>query len=105
MRDEVYAFFIRFIYNTGEKSSSYHIPGRAPDPNGFTLPDGNTVVNELDVLAGDNSAIDGSDRAFEIYNTAHDWWDATTSTQYGEDDTNDGGVKIVDGHMAYWESS
>ena len=25
MRDEQYAFFIRWIYNTGEKSSSYHI--------------------------------------------------------------------------------
>lgn len=30
MRDEVYAFFIRFIYNTGDVSSSYSIPGRPP---------------------------------------------------------------------------
>tara|TARA_R100001463_G_scaffold5551_2_gene18767 strand:+ start:4349 stop:12184 length:7836 start_codon:yes stop_codon:yes gene_type:complete len=111
MRDEVYAFFIRFIYNTGEKSSSYHIPGRAPDPNGFTLPNG-TLVQETDTLPGDPSEIGATiddapvaDTAFEIYNTAHEWWDATTSTQYGEDDTNDGGVKILEGHMAYWQSS
>jgi hypothetical protein len=30
LRDETYAFFIRWVYNTGDKSSSYHIPGRPP---------------------------------------------------------------------------
>ena len=42
MRDEVYAFFIRWIYNTGEKSKSYHIPGRPVDDigGGYTLPTG-----------------------------------------------------------------
>lgn len=29
LRDEVYCFFIRWVYNTGDKSASYHIPGRA----------------------------------------------------------------------------
>lgn len=29
MRGEVYSFFIRWVYNTGERSASYHIPGRA----------------------------------------------------------------------------
>jgi hypothetical protein len=28
MRDEIYSFFIRWIYNTGDRSASYHIPGR-----------------------------------------------------------------------------
>ena len=28
LRDETYAFFIRWIYDTGDKSNSYHIPGR-----------------------------------------------------------------------------
>ena len=32
MRDEVYSFFIRWIYNTGEKSALYHIPGREDGP-------------------------------------------------------------------------
>ena len=35
MRDEVYSFFIRWIYNTGERSKSYHIPGRPPKTNGW----------------------------------------------------------------------
>jgi hypothetical protein len=30
LRDEVYPFFIRWIYDTFDKSDSYHIPGRAP---------------------------------------------------------------------------
>ena len=33
MRDEVYSFFIRWVYNTLDKSESYHIPGRAPNSN------------------------------------------------------------------------
>jgi hypothetical protein len=65
LRDEVYSYFIRWIYNTGDKSASYHIPGR---PYGYagindstwatrntatitgtpmtTLPDGGIVVKE-----------------------------------------------------------
>ena len=40
MRDEVYAFFIRWVYDTGDKSASYHIPGRVSrDYNG---------INEID---------------------------------------------------------
>lgn len=32
LRDEIYSFFIRWVYNTGDKSASYHIPGRGYDP-------------------------------------------------------------------------
>jgi hypothetical protein len=32
LRDEVYSFFIRWVYDTGDKSSSYHIPGRRAQP-------------------------------------------------------------------------
>jgi hypothetical protein len=52
MRDEVYTFFIRWVYNTGEKSASYHIPGRlaAGGPTyqnlNITLSDGGRVVAE-----------------------------------------------------------
>ena len=35
MRDEVYSFFIRWIYNTGDRSASYHIPGRPFNYNGI----------------------------------------------------------------------
>ena len=109
MRDEVYAFFIRFIYNTGEKSSSFHIPGKAPE--NFSLPDG-TVVNDLDPLPGDPSeiasTIDGApdpERAFEVYNTTNLWWDTGPGSNSAEPDTDDGGIKTAEGHMAYWESS
>jgi len=63
MRDEVYSFFIRWIYNTGDRSASYHIPGRPFNYNGIPdtswqtentarilstpntlLPDGGTLV-------------------------------------------------------------
>ena len=107
MRDEVYSFFIRFIYNTGEKSSSFHIPGRVP--GNYTLPDGSTAF-ELDTLPGDPSEIGSTmdnapqaDRTFEIYNTCDSWWGASSSS--AENNTTDGGVKTAEGHMAYWESS
>jgi hypothetical protein len=65
MRDEVYSFFIRWVYNTGDRSASYHIPGRPLGYNGINdtnwqtentatiesspgtlLPDGGVVVTE-----------------------------------------------------------
>lgn len=62
MRDEQYAFFIRWVYNTGDKSASYHIPGRAATAadadwetrntanvlaqSTSTLPDGGTILSE-----------------------------------------------------------
>lgn len=42
MRDEVYSFFIRWVYNTGEKSKSYHIPCNVSNPQGFTFTNGTT---------------------------------------------------------------
>ena len=65
MRDEVYSFFIRWVYNTGDRSASYHIPGRPLGYNGINdtnwqtkntatrlttpitpLPDGNILLAE-----------------------------------------------------------
>ncbi len=53
MRDEVYSFFIRWIYNTGDRSASYHIPGVASgvpsatiNLSGTTLSDGGVPVQE-----------------------------------------------------------
>ena len=131
MRDEVYAFFIRFIYNTGEKSSSYHIPG--PDtainfnnafnpvnPLQFTLDDG-IVLPEDSPMPGSNDLStvnwinDGSsgtappgDMVFEVFNTmpnggSNTWTLNQTSTDYFE--TDDGGVSIAEGHMGYWQST
>jgi len=96
MRDEQYAFFIRWIYNTGERSSSYHIPGRAPRTNGINQ--WGQVINETATNAGQNS-ISPDDMNFQIFNTA-------TITQAGLNiPTGDGGTIIAKGDMAYWEST
>ena len=91
LRDEVYSFFIRFIYDTGDKSSSYHIPGRSPystDTNTATqdvLTDeiGNTPINQI----------------WNVYNTAIVIPPAPNKV------LPDGGVVISEGYMGYWESS
>jgi len=91
LRDEQYAFFIRFVYNTGEKSASYHIPGRAPQ-------------------AADLVAI-GAPNNFDNSPT----WRAanTASSQPGNPfvasligtTTDDGGTIVDGGLMGFWEST
>ena len=90
LRDEQYSFFIRFIYNTGERSSSYHIPGR----------EGGEI--EAGDLEGDLlNAFDESESYFEAYNTA------TVEDEHPLIDTltDDGGIVIGVGEMGYWEST
>jgi hypothetical protein len=98
MRDEVYSFFIRWIYNTGERSLSYHIPGRAPGFNssnqfGQPLAD-EGLASGIDVIS--NS---GQEFNFQVYNTA-----SVTSINLTEP-TDDGGTIIARGGMAYWQST
>jgi hypothetical protein len=91
MRDEVYAFWIRWVYNTGEKSNSYHIPGRV------------STGSETTTLYGGSSVIyDGTEgeKYFEVFNTA-----SVTSTLFTTPTAEDGGVPIARGSMAYWEST
>ena len=89
MRDEVYAFFIRWVYNTGDKSASYHIPGRYVKSSDTTL-----VINE-DVLVTDSSP-----ERWRIYNTASvDVPFTGTGTVLP-----DGGIVLGGGDMGYWES-
>ena len=129
MRDEVYSFFIRFVYNTGEKSASFHIPGRdtsinfnnnfsPTNPwnfiwNGSTLGEDAPQPGQNDLstynwnLNGSFGAVQG-DRVFEVYNTApnddENFWNLTnTNSTYFQ--TDDGGESIAEGHMAYWEST
>ena len=86
LRDEVYSFFIRWIYNTGDKSSSYHIPGRAPKPG------------ELSNNSGPDHIISfGQEFNWQVNNTA------TRIPSTGT--TDDGGVIVARGEMAYWEST
>ena len=89
MRDEQYAFFIRWVYNTGERSESYHIPGRAP-------------VSTDTVLATGTDAYETQDgiqlRRWQMSNTAT--VESTTSSILA-----DGGRILAKGKMGYWEST
>ncbi len=96
LRDEQYAFFIRFIYNTGERSSSYHIPGRPPRTSGQDQ--WGNVINET-APNGTPNSLNPGEMNFEVYNTA-------TETQTGLSiPTEDGGTIISKGDMAYWQST
>jgi hypothetical protein len=88
LRDEVYAFFIRWVYNTGDKSSSYHIPGRVAVPyNGIVE---NVTYNDLNTLTGDTLL-------FQTINTA-------TVTSTVQSTLPDGGLVVARGKMGYWQS-
>jgi hypothetical protein len=102
-RDEVYAFFIRWVYDTGDKSSSYHIPGRPPGNYAYQPPNGGAIqiIPETTNGINDINTLDDSDRIFEMYNTATvQPIPATLNTTL-----NDGGVVIGYGDMGYWEST
>mgnify|MGYP007090468429 CR=1 FL=1 len=98
LRDEVYCFFIRWVYDTGDKSASYHIPGRVAS-SGETA--GSTDINALTT----------DDRYFEVFNTASQTPGGTPipGTVYipalNKYFLPDGGVILRTGDMAYWEST
>jgi hypothetical protein len=97
LRDEVYSFFIRWVYNTGDKSSSYHIPGRRA--RRVTNPCSPQSVIECESITYQNNhnVIEQAEKFFEVLNTG-----TVTSTITSE--LEDGGVINAEGDMAYWES-
>ena len=99
MRDEQYAFFIRWIYNTGERSFSYHIPGRTYKTKKFTG-NGNEIegedVSEIKVNMSANSF--DNKQNWQVYNTAFHTADLSIPT-------DDGGTIIAKGQMGYWQST
>lgn len=86
MRDEVYAFFIRWVYKTGAKSASYHIPGRASLPSDLAIlpPTNPDLINPA------------NNKRWQTYDTS------TVGSLTGT--LADGGEVIAKGDMAYWES-
>jgi hypothetical protein len=88
MRDEIYPFFIRWVYSTGEFSESYHIPGRAPTSSDTTP------------IFGDN-VYEGQAPTWQVQNTG---LIENTSILLPPAYLN-GGVVIAQGSMAYWEST
>ena len=103
MRDEVYAFFIRWIYNTGERSSSYHIPGRMAGT--FEFPTGGSAVE--DSTSGGLNTIELLTPEFNFikWNTASVEVDLGNNTVDYSEPTDDGGVVTKKGIMAYWQST
>jgi hypothetical protein len=106
LRDEVYTFYIRWVYDTGDKSASYHIPGRAP--RNFNVPGGSTVFETANL--DDQNALTTNDKVFEIYNTATQLTYPTTLpgatlNANGQWVLEDGGVLLATGEMGYWEST
>lgn len=103
LRDEVYTFFIRWVYNTGDKSASYHIPGRPPKDYSYILTGTNTTItaNERSDSDHDVNTLTNTDQLFEMYNTAN----INGVASILGTTTNDGGTVIASGEMGYWESS
>lgn len=85
LRDEVYPLFIRWVYTTGDKSASYHIPGRAP------------VLTDLGAPGPD--ALPGELYTWQAQNTAHNVTSPGTIAPDGI------GVVLKEGYMGYWEST
>lgn len=46
MRDEVYPFAVQFIFNTGEESNAYHIPGRVANAGDLEIINNNDTIKE-----------------------------------------------------------
>lgn len=88
LRDEVYPFFIRWVYDTGDKSPSFHIPGRVS-----TAAD---RVTSNEAFSSENAT--GDNKKWQVLNTA-------TVTPSAGTVLPDGGREIARGKMAYWEST
>lgn len=89
MRDEVHAFFIRWVYNTGERSASFHIPGRKATSSDMTLASGRDAI---ETRRGEKV------KRWQVKNTA-------TITKVLNETQPDGGVILGRGKMGYWEST
>jgi hypothetical protein len=89
LRDEVYSFFIRWVYNTGEKSASFHIPGRE------ALPYDLQINSSVDAIESKDGILP---KRWMVENTA-------TVTAVPNTVLSDGGVLLAEGLMAYWEST
>jgi hypothetical protein len=108
MRDEQYAFWIRWIYNTGERSSSYHIPGRAKEVGRELNTDGTDIApfatSVFDNVEYQQSFDQGTEyvapAVWESMNTAY-----TLSTPITDAAALIEGAVIATGKMGYWEST
>lgn len=102
LRDEIYAFWIRWVYDTGDKTPSYHIPGRPPQEDiSLLCPDLN--VCDLENVKGYQDNIFNDSCLYDVYNTGYV---TENLIQQGTTYTlEDGGVVVAKGRMGYWQST
>jgi hypothetical protein len=116
MRDEVYSFFIRFVYDTGDRSASYHIPGRPSfntpiqNPGLGTILETAVAPSNLDHYETYDNNYSCPAFVWQVYNTATATNAQLTPPVYIDEDTSDcpsvGPGKIIqEGYMGYWEST
>lgn len=89
LRDEVYAFAIQWLYNTGQWSSAFHIPGRQSTPDDLGIASGK------DVYEASTGVIK---KVFQVYDTSRNITPLLTTTTLSEQ-------AILEGEMSYWEST
>ncbi len=80
LRDEVYSFFIRWIYDTGAKTHSYHIPGREASSSELA-----TATNTTDIIDSSH------DKVWQVNDTSS-WSYGISPVKYK-------------GKMGYWQST
>jgi hypothetical protein len=107
LRDEVYSFFIRWVYNTGDKSASYHIPGRPAQPYTFVAPNGTTQTLYDNEAYGsfapylDPNSFPDDTLLFQTVNTAI----PSAPILINNPILPDGGKVLRKGKMGYWQST
>jgi hypothetical protein len=101
MRDEVYSFFIRWIYDTGDRSASFHIPGRPAFEN-VELDNGVFINAGTDDNIEIELGIQSPVPLWMVENTAQL---TSNNVNFNEYVLCDGGVVIAEGLMGYWEST
>lgn len=92
-RGERYAFAIQWLYNTGEYSSAFHIPGRKATGNETAPATGNDVYEVLTAVNGVVTPV----RSFEVY-------DSSSVTDIYDNTDNSNQFLLKSGNMSYWES-
>jgi hypothetical protein len=109
MRDEQYAFWIRWVHNTGDKSSSYHIPGRYKEVGKEINPDGTDIITpglgssdniEL-AQANAEGTVYVAPKVWEMLNTAY----STLNNLPSSTANVIPGQVVARGKMGYWEST
>lgn len=86
--DENYALFLQWIYDDGDLSSSYVIPGRAPLSGETAI---NSSLNAIENISGSTA------QQFEVVNTA-------SQTSISIVPIGDGGYEIARGQMGYYQT-